>query len=46
LVLRGLYFDEDNQTAWRGITEGTKADAVAIACDLADRLREGKGEML
>ncbi|MBO4352011.1 MAG: hydroxymethylbilane synthase [Eggerthellaceae bacterium] len=46
LVLRGLYFDEDEQTAWRGISKGAKVDAVAIACDLADRLRSGEGEMI
>lgn len=46
IVLRGLYYDEDRQVARRGSVEGTRADAVAIACDLADRLRDGEGETL
>ena len=42
--LMGLYFDEDTQEARRGIARGSVEDAVALACDLADRLRAGEGE--
>ena len=46
IVLRGLYYDEELQEARRGSVEGTRADAISIACDLADRLRDGEGETL
>ena len=46
IELRGLYYDEDNQQARRGRVRGSAADAVALACDLADRLLAGEGEVL
>lgn len=46
IELRGLYYDEDNQQARRGCVRGAAADAVALACDLADRLLAGEGEVL
>lgn len=46
IELRGLYYDEDNQQARRGRVRGAAADAVALACDLADRLLAGEGELL
>ena len=46
IELRGLYYDEDNQQARRGRVRGAEADAVALACDLADRLLAGEGELL
>ena len=46
IELRGLYYDEENQQARRGCVRGAAADAVALACDLADRLLAGEGEML
>ena len=46
IELCGLYYDEDNQQARRGRVRGAVADAVALACDLADRLLAGEGEVL
>jgi len=42
--LLGLYFDEEVQVARRGRVSGPVDDAVALACNLADRLRAGEGE--
>ena len=44
VVLRGLYYDEERQAAWRGRIRGSKADARALAYELADRLRAGEGD--
>ena len=44
IELLGLYFDEESQVARRGSAKGPVGDAVALACDLADRLRAGEGE--
>jgi len=46
IEIRGLYYDEESQQARRGFARGAAADAVALACDLADRLLAGEGEML
>ena len=46
VTLTGLYFDEETQQARRGRAQGAVEDAVAMACDLADRLRAGEGEAL
>ena len=46
IELLGLYYDEEGQVARRGRVEGAIGDAVAMACDLADRLRAGEGETL
>lgn len=35
----GLYYDEDTQKAYRGTIRGAAADAVKLACQLADELR-------
>ena len=44
LTLSGLYFDEETRQARRGHAQGAVEDAVALAHDLADRLRAGEGE--
>lgn len=44
--LRGLYFDEETQQAWRGSVSGSVEEAAAAARDLADRLRAGEGELV
>ena len=46
VALAGLYYDEETQQARRGRAQGTMEDAVAMARDLADRLRAGEGETL
>lgn len=46
IVLYGLYYDENRQQARKGVAEGAVEDAVAIAHDLAERLRSGGGEAL
>ena len=46
LELLGLYYDEEAQVARRGRVSGPVDDAVALACDLADRLRAGEGEIV
>ena len=42
----GLYYDEEAQVARRGGACGPIDDAVALACELADSLRSGAGEVL
>ena len=41
LELLGLYFNEEKQQMCRGSIKGAVADAVALACELADRLKSG-----
>ena len=42
--LLGLYCDEQTGAAWRGAITGARADAIALAEQLADELKAGKGE--
>lgn len=42
--LTGLYYDEKTRRARRGHVEGAEEDAVAMAHDLAKRLRAGEGD--
>ena len=44
LELLGLYYDETDQCMIRGRIKGASEDAMAIAYELADRLRVGEGE--
>ncbi|MBQ9043062.1 MAG: hydroxymethylbilane synthase [Eggerthellaceae bacterium] len=46
IMLSGLYFDEETQQARKGTVEGAASDGVALAYDLADRLKSGEGETL
>ena len=46
IEITGLYFDEETQQARRGRVQGAVGDAIAMAYDLADRLRAGEGELL
>lgn len=39
--LLGLYYDEETGEMRRGVESGSAADAVSVACDLADRLKAG-----
>lgn len=42
----GMYYDEAQGRARRGSVQGAAADAVALACDLADRLMAGEGDVI
>lgn len=42
----GMYYDEERECARRGSVQGAAADAVALACNLADRLMAGEGDVL
>ena len=42
----GLYCDERTGAAWRGAITGARADAIALAEQLADELKAGKGEQM
>ncbi len=44
--LRGMYYDEGTQQAWRGSVSGSVEEALTHARDLADRLRAGEGEQI
>ena len=46
IELLGLYYDEATKRAYRGSASGLTDDAVALAQDLADKLRAGHGEEL
>ena len=44
--LRGMYYDEERGEARKGRVSGNAEQAVQLACDLADELRAGGGEVL
>ena len=46
IALSGLYYDEGTRQARRGTVKGAASDGVALACDLADRLKSGEGKAL
>ena len=46
LELMGLYYDEETQQARRGRAVGSPTDAVALAYDLADDLKNGGGTLV
>lgn len=40
ITLSGLHFDEETQQVRKGTVEGAASDGIALACELADRLKE------
>ena len=46
IVFRGMYYDEERKQAFRGKVSGSSEEAIALVCELADRLRVGEGETL